>query len=357
MTEKSMPSQSHEKKKRLQRPNGSAATIRDVARQAGVSVATVSRVLNGKSTVAEKLRLSVERVSAELGYTPHAGARALATQKFTTIGAIVPTLEEPNFSVGINALQSRVNKAGYTLLLASSNYDKEEELRQVRALTAHGVAGMLLVGASHLPDVYEILISKKIPFVNTWVLDDEYPCVGFDNYEIGQTLANYLLDLGHRNFGVITQESLKSDRASKRIAGILDTVKLRGVPVPNQRFVSHSHTIVDGQLALKALMESAIKPTAVICGTDMLAFGAMVQATSMGIHIPDDVSITGINDVEFAAHLSPPLTTVALPADVVGQRAAEFLLGRIHGEPVVNTTKIPFSLITRGSTAMVLHSK
>jgi hypothetical protein len=189
------------------------------------------------------------------------------------------------------------------------------------------------------------------------VLDDEHPSIGFDNYEIGQILANYLLDLGHRNFGVIAQESLQSDRATKRVAGILDTVKLRGVPVPSQCFVSRSHTIVNGQLAFKSLMESAIRPTAVICGTDMLAFGAMVQATSMGIRIPNDVSITGINDVEFAAHLSPPLTTVKLPADVVGQRAAEFLLGRIHGEPVVNTTTIPFSLIARGSTGMVMHAK
>lgn len=338
-------------KSRQPRPKGSVATVRDVARVAGVSVATVSRVLNGKATVASELRVTVERVSLELGYTPHAAARALATQRFTTIGAIVPTLEEANFSQGINALQHRLNKAGYTLLLASSNYDAQEELRQVRALTAHGVAGMLLVGARHAPEVYEILAAKKIPFVNTWVLDELHPCVGFDNYAIGQTLANYLMDLGHTEFGVIAQESPQSDRAAKRVAGINDALRARGLPLPQQRFIQRSHTIVDGQLAFQALMETGRRPTAVICGTDTLAFGALVQATSMGLRIPTDVSVTGINDVEFAAHLSPPLTTIRLPADEVGQRAAEYLLGCIQGQAVVSATRIPFSVIVRGSTA------
>lgn len=342
---------------RLRRPNGSAATVRDVAREAGVSVATVSRVLNGKKTVADSLRAAVERVSTELGYTPHAAARALATQRFTTLGAIVPTLEEANFSVGVNALQQHANKAGYTLLLASSNYDPAEELRQVRALAAHGVAGLLLVGARHAPEVYELLAARKIPFVNTWVLDDANPCVGFDNYAIGQTLANYLLDLGHREFGVIAQESPQSDRAAQRVAGVHDALAARGAPRSQDRFMNRTHTIVDGQLAFQALMESRRRPTAVICGTDTLAFGALVQAAAMGIRVAQDVSVTGINDVEFAAHLSPPLTTIRLPACEVGQRAAEFLLGSIAGQPVVSRTRIPFTLIVRGSTAAAPRRK
>lgn len=338
-------------KGRLPRPTGNAATIRDVAKAAGVSVATVSRVLNGKSTVAEDLRLEVERVSKTLGYTPHAAARALATQRTMTIGAIVPTLQESNFSTGINELQQRLNKAGYTLLLASSNYDQQEELRQVRALAAHGVAGMLLVGARHATGVYETLDAKNIPYVNTWVLDESQPCVGFDNHEIGETLANYLLDLGHRRFGVIAQESPQSDRAAKRVAGIHDALTARGVAGARQQLIERSHTIVDGQLAFQALMESDPRPTAVICGTDTLAFGALVQAAAMGIRIPEDVSVTGINDVEFAAHLSPPLTTIRLSAEEVGQRAADYLLGRIEGRSVVGRTRVPFSLIVRGSTA------
>lgn len=340
------------RKPRLRRVDGGTVTVRDVAREAGVSVATVSRVLNGKTSVAAEVRAGVEVAFAKLGYTPHAAARALATQRFSTIGAIVPTLEESNFSIGINKLQKCVTDAGYTLLLASSNYDTAEELRQVRALLAHGIAGILLVGAQHAPEVYQLLDSRKTPYVNTWVLDEDRPCVGFDNYAIGQTLANHLLDLGHCSFGIIFQESPESDRAAKRIAGITDALAVRGVPKPIGRFIRRSHTITDGQLALQALMEMRNRPTAVICGTDTLAFGAMVQAARMGIRVPHDLSVTGINDVEFSAHLSPSLTTIRLAADEVGQRAAEYLLGRIEGQPVAEKTHIPYSLVVRGSSAV-----
>ncbi|MBC7434561.1 MAG: LacI family DNA-binding transcriptional regulator [Bdellovibrionales bacterium] len=345
------PALPKEVKTRSRRPSAHAATVRDVAKAAGVSVATVSRVLNGKSTVAEALRLKVESVSLQMRYTPHAAARALATQRSVTIGAVIPTLEEVNFSIGVNALQQRLNTAGYTLLLANSNYDATEELRQVRALLSHGVAGMMLVGARHSDEVYQLLAAKGVPFVNTWVLDDEHPSVGFDNQAIGAALANYLLDLGHREFGVIAQQSPQSDRAAKRVAGIRAALQARGLKRPREQLISESHKIVDGQLAFAALMESPRRPTAVICGTDTLAFGAMVQAQAMGMSVPGDVSITGINDVEFAAHISPPLTTVRLMADVVGTRAAEYLLARIEGRAVANATNIPFTLVVRASTA------
>lgn len=338
-------------KPRVRRPSSRAATVRDVAKAAGVSVATVSRVLNGKATVAKDLREKVDRVSRELGFTPHAAARALATQRFSTVGAVVPTLHEANFSVGVNALQQRLNAAGYTLLLASSNYDPDEEARQVRALLAHGVAGMMLVGARHSDEVFQLLEAKGVPYVNTWVVDPDHPSVGFDNHAIGRTLANYLLDLGHREFGVIAQQSPRSDRAAKRVAGIREALAARGLAEPRQQLIGESHKIVDGQQAFRALMECAVRPTAVICGTDTLAFGALVQAHAMGMRVPQDVSITGINDVEFAAHLTPPLTTIRLPADVVGTRAADYLLGRITGTPVAEVTAIPFELVVRGSTA------
>jgi LacI family transcriptional regulator len=150
---------------------------------------------------------------------------------------------------------------------------------------------------------------------------------------------------------VIAQQSPQSDRAAKRVAGIRAALSARGLPAPREQFISESHKIVDGQLAFQALMEAPKRPTAVICGTDTLAFGAMVQAQAMGISVPGQVSITGINDVEFAAHLTPPLTTIRLTADVVGARAADYLLARIEGRAVASATNVPFTLVVRGSTA------
>ncbi|WP_447778288.1 LacI family DNA-binding transcriptional regulator [Variovorax boronicumulans] len=325
-------------------------TVRDVARFAGVSVATVSRVLNGNPKVDPQMRSAVNRIAGQLGYTPHAAAKALATQRSTTVGAIVPTLEESHFAVGVAALQQRLNKAGYTLLLASSNYDAEEEMRQVRALASQGVAAMLLVGALRAPEVYETLEARRIPFINSWVLDPEHPCVGYDNKAIGRTVANYLLDLGHVRFGVIAQHSPFSDRAAGRTAGIREALAARGVEPPLEHLIDRSHKIIDGQLALRTLLAHPQRPTAIICGTDTLAFGALVGAQELGLRVPADLSITGINDVEFAAHLNPALTTIRLSVDEIGHRAAEYLLGRIAGTAVVNATPLPFSLIVRGST-------
>jgi LacI family transcriptional regulator len=338
-------------KVRQPRPKGNAVTARDVARAANVSVATVSRVMNDNAKVDVELRDLVRRVATSMGYTPHAAARALASQRSMSIGAIVPTLEDANFAVGIDCLQRRLTAAGYTLLLASSNYDQQEELRQVRALTAHGVAGLMLVGAQHAAETYEILAAKNIPYVNTWVLDDRHPCVGFDNRAIGRTLANYLLDLGHTEFGVIAQRSPESDRAAGRIAGIREALAARGLGLPQEQFIERSHKIVDGQIALRMLMTTRRRPTAVLCGTDMLAFGALVEARGMGISVPGELSIAGINDIDFAAHLTPPLTTVRLAVEQIGERAADFLLARANNQPAARAAPVPFSLIVRESTA------
>jgi LacI family transcriptional regulator len=338
--------------RRLPRPSANAVTAEDVATAAGVSVATVSRVFNGNATVAEELRKRVTAVALNLGYTPHAAARALASQRSATIGAVIPTLENVNFAIGVAALQKRLAENGFTLLLASSNYDQEEELRQVRALIAQGVGGIMLVGSQHAPGLYELLESRRLPYVNAWVADnDGHPCVGMDNREVGRTIANYLLDLGHKEFGVIMQYSGSSDRAEGRLLGIREALATRGLALPVERLIERPYKIIEGQHAMQMLMSLQRRPTAVICGTDILAFGALVEAQRLGISVPKELSVTGINDVEFAAHLNPPLTTIHLPAEEIGERAADYLIGRVAGKPVVPVTQVQISLIVRGSTA------
>ncbi|VFR28303.1 Transcriptional regulator, LacI family [plant metagenome] len=343
-------SEASDGKARQPRPKGHAVTVRDVARQAGVSVATVSRVLNGNAKVAEALQTLVRDTADQMGYTPNAGARALASQRHTAIGAIVPTLEDANFAVAIDALQRRLTAAGYTLLLASSDYDPAKELKQVRALSAHGLAGLMLVGSRHDPETYKLLAAKRIPYVNTWVVDAKHPSVGFDNRAIGRTVANYLLDLGHRELGVIAQQSLESDRAAERLAGVREALAARGLGLPQEWLIERSHKIADGQVALRRLMAGPRRPTAVLCGTDTLALGALVEARALGLSVPGDLSITGLNDIDVAAHLTPALTTVRLPADEVGARAAEYLLAKCEGQTAPVSSVVPFSLIVRGST-------
>ena len=339
-----------ELKKRAPRRKSNAVSVMDVARAAGVSTATVSRVLNGNATVAVALQDRVREIAQNLGYTPHAAARALASQRSKTIGAVIPSLENQNFALGVFALQKRLGEAGYTLLLACSYYDQEDELKQVRALIADGIAGLMLVGRSHSPALYELLEKEQIPLVNGWTVDQHHPYVGFDNVAVGRRIAEYLLDLGHVNFGMITQMTQHSDRAADRIMGVRAALRARGLELRHEHLIEMPHKIIEGQMAMRALMQGPVRPTAVICGTDLLAVGALAEAHEAGIDVPGELSIAGINDIEFSSFTTPPLTTMRLAADEIGARSAEYLLAHIEGRPASSQNIVPTDLIVRGTT-------
>jgi Periplasmic binding protein-like domain len=144
---------------------------------------------------------------------------------------------------------------------------------------------------------------------------------------------------------------LISGEPTGRVIGIREALAARGVALPQERLIECPHKITEGQLALRALMQSSKRPTAVICGPDVLAFGALIEARQLGVAVPRDLSIAGINDAEFAAHLTPPLTTMRLPADEIGTRAAEYLLGSVNALPAASATQVQVSLIVRASTA------
>ena len=329
-----------------------AVTLQDVAGKAGVSVASVSRVLNNSGRVSVKLQRRIEAAVADLGYVPHGAAQALASRRSKTIGAVIPTLENPNFAIGIEAFQRYLNNTGYMLLLASSNYDIAQEMLQVRTLVGRGVDGVMLVGHMHDNALYPFLDEKDIPFVNTWSLDPQQdtPAIGFDNKQAVIDLVNYLLDLGHRHFGVIAGLTTANDRAKARVDGVREALAERGLSLAQEMLIERPYKILDGQMALRELLKLSNPPTAVICGNDLLAFGAMLECNRQGKSIPGDISIAGFDDLDFAAHLSPSLTTVRVPADEIGAKAAEFLLSRILKEPVLPITEIGVNLVVRAST-------
>lgn len=337
--------------KRSRRSTGDTVTASDVARAADVSVASVSRVLNGNGAVSDAVRRRVEQAAKALGYVPHAAARALASQRTRIIGAVVPTLENATFAAAVEALQQRLSENGHTLLIASSRYDVAGEADRVRTLVAQGVDAVVLVGGQHDGEVVGFLTAKGIPFVNTWTLAPEAPCVGFDNIWVGRQLADYLMDLGHTDIGVIAGVTRNNDRAEARVEGIRQALAGRGLNLPKERMIERPYKILEGQLGLRALMAQPPRPTAIICGNDILAFGAMIECQKLGLKVPEDVSIAGIDDMEFAAQLHPPLTTVRVPADQIGARAADYLLARLAGESAPHRTEVAVDLIVRGSTA------
>lgn len=327
----------------------------DVARHAGVSIATVSRVLNASGPVADEVRNRVQAAVSELNYTPNAAARALALSRSHTVGAVVPTLENSTFAIGVEALQARLRDAGYTMFLASSGYDIANESVQVRSLLMRGVEAMMVVGGAHDAAIEQLCLARGVPLVQTWTLRADAACVGPDNRAIGRQLADYLLDLGHQNIGVIAGETRNNDRAAERVAGVREALAGRGLALPKERLVERPYRIVEGQIGLRALLATEPRLTAVICGNDLLAFGALLSARQNGIAVPEQLSIAGIDDMEFAAELDPPLTTMRVPADEIGQRAAEYIIHSLAGSAVAPITKVPTSLVVRGSTSPIMR--
>ncbi|MDH3640199.1 MAG: substrate-binding domain-containing protein, partial [Gammaproteobacteria bacterium] len=234
-------------------------------------------------------------------------------------------------------------------------YDLDNEVHEVRALVSRGVDGLVLVGTSHREDVYRLLQHKSIPYVNTWSFhhDAPHPCVGFDNRQVAFRITQYLLDLGHRRIGAISGILKDNDRASERVAGINQALADRGQTMPPEWLIERRYSVSSGRAAFRQIMSIGTRPTAIICGNDVLAFGAVIEAQAMGFNIPSDISITGFDDLELSSQISPSLTTAHVPVEDMGRAAAEYLLARIDDIITPERTELEVRLIVRETTGPV----
>jgi LacI family transcriptional regulator len=330
---------------------GSSISLDDVAAYARVSTASVSRVLNGVATVSADVRVKVEQACEALGYVPNGAARALAASRTMTIGAVVPTIENVGFATAVSTLQSSLKSAGYTLLLASSNYEASAEFNEVRLLLSRGIDGLMLVGGDHDPRLLPLIAQHGVPFVETWTLTSGRPCVGFDNVAAAYALADHLVGLGHTHIGLIAGVTDGNDRADARKRGLLKCLIEHGLRLDAGWFTERPYRVADGRTAMRSLIGAPKRPTAVICGNDQLALGALIEAHAQGLSVPRDISIAGFNDLEFAAHTNPSLTTVKIPAEDIGAEAAKLLLRWIDERTAPPSIEIPYTIMARGSTA------
>ncbi len=325
-------------------------TMADVAEAAGVSTASVSRVLNEPEKVSPEVRARVEAAVEKLAYVRHGPARALAARKFHTIGAIVPALGVATFADAVDALQTRLESQGFSLLIASSHYDPESEMRQIHTLMERGIDGLMLVGHRRRPEIYRRLEEAGIPFVCTYTIDHTRgQCVGYDNADGARRMVDYLVQLGHRNFGVLTSPMHVNDRIAARFEGTMSRLSELGILEPE--VVEAPYAIADGRAGLAAIMQRRPETTAIICTTDLHAVGAVAEARALGFAVPRRLSISGFDDLEIVAEMEPPLTTVHVPSRIIGERVAEMLIARISGRPVMDIIELTASLVVRASTA------
>lgn len=338
---------------RLQERAPRRPTLSDIARLAGVSTATVSRVINGTGHVSPPLRERILHEIEATGYVPHGPAQALASERTSTVGAIIPTLSNAIFATGLQAFEQRLDEAGYTLLIAISEYDPDHALRHARSLARRGVDGMMLIGQSFPDEIFELARARDLPYVTTWSFnaDGPHPAVGFDNRRAAYRLTRYLLEIGHRDIAMIAGVSADNDRAADRIAGVQAALADWDVTLRPKWLVERAYEVADGREAARLLMSQTDRPTAIVCGNDVLAMGALFECQAMGLDLPRDVSIAGFDDLPLAAHLSPPLTTMAVPSEQMGRFAAEYLLARFAGAQVADRKELEVGLVVRETTA------
>lgn len=338
---------------KIERKHG-PTSLGDVARAAGVSTASVSRALNTPERVSPELRRRIEEKIRDLGYIPSGAARALVTRKSGTIGAIVPTLDDAIFALGISSLQRRLAQLNYNLIVAASEYDWEQELKETQSLLKHGVEGLMLIGEAHHQELYQVLNRAEVPFVNCWTYSNisPYPCIGFDNRRMAYELVEYLISLGHRHIAMISGITQGNDRALGRVMGVREALESVGLSLSEDRFVEQPYGVSEGRNGMRELLSRGPRPpTAVVCGNDVLAMGAVFECQSLGLVVPEFISIAGFDDLNFSAHLQPGLTTVRVPSVEMGQRAADYLVQRIAGKHAVAHVEVEASLVVRATTS------
>jgi LacI family transcriptional regulator len=330
-----------------------AATVNDVASLARTSTATVSRALNLPDAVSEDVRERVFAAVQKLGYIPNNSARALRQNQTRLIGVVVPTLKYALYATFYEGIQASLASKEFFALLTTSDYDLGIEAEQATKLVQRGAQGLVLVGKTHDRSLTEFLARARVPYVNTYVFDptDNENIVGFDNMKAIAAAVDHLVSLGHRDIVMLSGiTSNRNDRAQARVKGFLSAAEAHKLPV-EKRVAEAPYSIEGGRAALCEIFDRGVQPTAIVCGSDMLALGAMQECRARGLKIPRDISIIGFDNLDFAVHLDPPLSTVEVPSWDLGRTAGDYIVALCTGENPPSVTNLPTRLLVRNTTS------
>lgn len=331
------------------------ARVKDVAKAAGVSVATVSRAFNLPDTVSDEARKLVLEVAKGLGYRPNPAAKALRLQRTFMVGAVFPTTDYGFYARLLSAFQDEMHQAGYLSVLLTVGFDNSRIFDAVRQLVERGMEALMVVGRIDDPRLLAYLLDAGIPVVCTYssLQDAPFPSVGIDNYAATSAVMRHLLDLGHREFAMLSGPTTGNDRQQARRKAFRDTLAAAGITGAPRVFEDpQGYSLSYGVRAFRQLVEQHPEVTALVCNSDGYGMATLLEAKRMGIRVPEQLSVTGFDDQEFAALLDPPLTTVSVKADAMGIGAARALLHALqHGEGG-DSQELEAILTVRGSTAM-----
>ncbi|MBN2123260.1 MAG: LacI family DNA-binding transcriptional regulator [Deltaproteobacteria bacterium] len=309
-------------------------TMQEIARMAGFSLATVSRTIHSPHLVKPKTRERILRVMEENRYVYNATAGEFSKKRSNVIGIIIPTTRGAIFSNSTQAIAAKAREKGFSLIIGSTGYDRDVEHSLLLQFQERRLAGVVLTGFTLGQEkTIEDLLESGIPCVVVWeTLDNpELSFVGFDNFKAAYSVTEYLIRLKHRRIGLIAGPFSKVGRVKKRLIGYRVALKDHDISFDPSLVIEKSPTLEDGKQAMVQLLSLPERPTAVFAASDMLALGAMAGAKERGLRIPDDISVAGFDDIDFAAYWDPPLTTVRVPASEMGEIAVTSLIKMIEG--------------------------
>ena len=337
--------------KRGPRPR-SSVTLKMVAREAGVSASTASRIINRTVNVSDELRLAVEAAIAKFNFRPNAAARGLALGRTLTIGVVSQAMDSPFYGEGLRAIEHRLQPLGYAPLFMSGNWQEQEEVRCMEELINRGVDGIIMF-AGCLGDAALNAYAQKVPIVETGRL---LRAKGLFSMQVddrnGAILATrHLLELGHRRIAFVAGFVNHPD-ANERLAGYKNALAAAGIAFDPQLVVAGDFHEEGGMRAVYQLMDAGVRFTAMFCVNDQTAYGACLALFRKGLGVPKDVSVVGFDDLPASTYRVPPLTSVRQSVQRLGECSAEAILQLIAGrKPQITLPAV--ELVVRESTGAV----
>ena len=328
------------------------STLLDVARQAGVSPSTVSRILNGTARVSDDKRDALLAAIAQMKFAPNQMAQALKKGRSMTIGIVVQDISSPFFDESLRGVDDGLKDTGYASVIVSGHWNAQEEADRIRLLLARKVDGIILL-SGRISDDSVLEFSLQRPVVSTGRQLATASAIGFklDN-EYGAWLAvRHLIELGHRRIAFIAGPVNNTD-AAERLAGYQRALREADIALEPKLVADGDFHEASGMLAMNHLFDTQQQFSAVFAANDLSAYGARLCLYRKGIRVPDDISLVGFDDLPGSSYTTPPLTTIRQPLYDIGRIATETLLGLIHGE-TMRAAIPPLELVVRETTRRV----
>ncbi len=329
-------------------------TIRDVAAAAGFSVNTVSRALNDKPDVSPETKARVLEAARRLGYRPNKLARGLRSNKTQTIGVIVADIANPFFGAVVKGVEEAAREHDLSIILGNTNEDYEKEEKVIQTMLSERVDGLLVTPVQTKNATIIKLEESGMPFVllGRHFKDLETDYVASDDVQGGFLATERLIKLGHRKIAFINGP-LHVSSAKERFQGYKAALERYGLVLKPTLVKNDAITMEDGYRVARLLLSHTSRPTAVFAYSDFVALGVIEAAHECGLAIPDDLSVVGYDDTNFARGLAVPLTTVHIPIDELGKLSIEILREKINGSNVTRQVRVPVKLVIRKSDAEV----